>query len=116
MNSSPTEVAVISIIGLIAVIAISAFVDRKNRMSFDPTSWSARPRDRWRFIHDLLTSDRLRGMSRQEVVDLLGNPDYKSDCSFAYFLNGDKFGNKLRIRLTADGQVFKAKFEYGCGD
>ncbi len=53
-------------------------------------------------------------MSLEEATALLGNPDYKSTCSPAYYLNGDKFGNKLRLRLTADGCVHKAKFEGSC--
>ena len=109
-------IAIIVVIGLLAVIAIAAFIDRRNRLPFDPASWRARPHERWRFIHDLLDSERLRGITREEAAALLGNPDYESVCSLAYYLKGDKFGDKLRIRLTAEGQVFKAKFEYGCGD
>jgi hypothetical protein len=109
-------IAIIVAIGPLAVLAIAAFIDRSSRMSFDPASWLALPRERWRFIHDLLDSERLRGISREEAAALLGNPDYESASSLAYFLNGDRFGNKLRIRLTAEGRVFKARFEYGCGD
>src|SRR5260221_13311938 len=109
-------IAIIFVICLIGVIAMAAFLDRRNRMPFDPASWQIRPRERWRFIHDLLERERLRGMSREEAATLLANPDYESACSLAYYLKGDKFGNKLRIRLTAEGQVFKAEFEYGCGD
>jgi hypothetical protein len=109
-------IAVLVVIGLTAVIAIAVFIDRRNRMPFDPAAWRARPQERWRFIHDLLDSERLRGTSRDEAATLLGNPDYESVCSLAYYLKGDKFGDKLRIRLSAEGQVFKAKFEYGCGD
>lgn len=103
-----------TILGIIAVAMISEIIARWQRLPFDPASWQFRPRERCRLVHDLLKSERLRGSCREEILTLLGHPDYESGCSVAYYLTGDKFGDKLRIRIGADGRAYKAKMEHGC--
>jgi hypothetical protein len=98
----------------VIVYGLAAFIDRNRRKPFDPAQWQASPKDRWRLVHDLIKRTALTGLNRSDVVALLGKPDYESDCSIAYFLTGDQFGDKLRIRVSADGSVFKAKTEWGC--
>src|SRR3954467_9642882 len=105
---------IVALIALVCMTALAILLPRMQRLSFDPARWQTRPKDRWRLIHDLLRSERLRGMSHDEILALLGNPDYESGCSLAYYLTGKQFGDKLRIRLSPDGRLFKAKLEYGC--
>ena len=106
---------ILVVIGIVVLTALVNLPARMQRLPFEPTRWQARPRDRWRLIHDLLRSERLRGMSHDEILALLGTPDYESGCSLAYYLTGKQFGEKLRIRLNPDGRMFKAKLEDGCG-
>ena len=106
---------ILFLIALVVSAGLAFLLPRMQRLPFDPARWQTRPRDRWQLIHDLLNMERLRGMSHDEVLALLGNPDYESGCSLAYHLSGKRSGDRLRIRLGPDGRVFKAKLEIGCG-
>ena len=108
------EIALFVIAFAVVVFGLAMFVDRNRRKPFDPAQWRASPKDRWRLVHDLSQRTVLTGMSCSEVVALLGEPDYQSTCSIAYYLTADPFGDKLRFRVSADGCVFKAQMEYGC--
>src|SRR5262249_37332422 len=88
---------------IVVALGISLFIPRLLRRPFDPGRWKTRPRDRWRLVHDLLGNERLNGLRSHEIVDLLGYPDYASENSLAYYLTGQRFGDKLRVRLDRDG-------------
>jgi hypothetical protein len=106
------ELAIIA--AIVVVLVISLLIPRLSRRPFDPVRWHSCSRDRWRLAHDLLRSERLRGLRSNEIVALLGNPDYASENSLAYYLTGQRFGDKLRVRLNPDGCAYKVKIELGC--
>lgn len=99
---------------LIIIAILAVLYERIQWRPFSAARWHARPRDRWQIAHDLIRRAILSGMSRSEVVALLGKPEYESVCSMAYQLRGDRWGDKLRIRLGRDDRVFKSKLEFGC--
>ena len=108
------ETALLAIVVLVVVIAVAILSERLPRKPFNPALWQSRPAERRQIVYDLIKGSVLMGMARCDVIALLGKPDYQSDSSLAYWLTLDRFGDKLRLRIGADGRVFKAKFEMGC--
>lgn len=51
---------------------------------FTPEKWAEYPRQRTRMMESLKENYDIIGMSRDEVVELLGNPDNESENSLAY--------------------------------
>lgn len=63
-----------------------------NDIDFDSRKWQnweeseAAPSLRWRMAEDLISTHDLKGMSTDEVVELLGEPDNKNEGKWSYFL------------------------------
>ncbi len=108
------ETAILALVVVAVIIAAAIFNERLPRKAFNPTLWESRPSERRQIVYDLVRSTVLTGMTRRDVIALLGKPDYQSDSSLAYWLTSDRFGDKLQIRIGADGHVFKSKVEMGC--
>jgi hypothetical protein len=92
------------------------------RESFDSTSWKTSLTSdsldpiRLRMVDDLLHRHRLRGMTREEVVSLLGTPpetNYFPDYDLVYWLGSERryfsFDSAwwLAIKFGGDGRVSK---------
>ena len=93
--------------------------ERWNRLPFDSTAWKASHTDpiRLRMGDDLLRRHALTGMTRDEVVSLLGTPpetDYFRGYQFVYWLGPERSwmsidSEWLAIRFGKDGRVNRAE-------
>ncbi len=95
--------------------------DRMHRIPFDAQAWRSperEPRDifwppRLRMVDDLLRRHRLDGMTRQQVVALIGEPDqtgYFSNWDMVYWLGPERGGFRidsewLVLRLDSQQKV-----------
>jgi len=62
---------------LLLATAISLLLIDANQDQFSSERWADNPLERYRMINDLLESSRLKGISKEEVVKLLGRPNAK---------------------------------------
>ena len=62
---------------LLLAIAISLLLIDVNQDQFSNERWADNPLERYRMINDLLESSRLKDISKEEVLDLLGHPNAK---------------------------------------
>ncbi|HEY3137713.1 MAG TPA: hypothetical protein VGL29_16920 [Blastocatellia bacterium] len=98
------------------------------RESFDSTSWKTSLTSdsldpiRLRMVDDLLHRHRLRGMTREEVVSLLGKPpetNYFPEYDLVYWLGSERGYNSivsewwLVIKFGGDGRVSKTALVRG---
>jgi outer membrane protein assembly factor BamE (lipoprotein component of BamABCDE complex) len=107
---------------LVAVIALDRPTERLPRISFDSATWKRSVTEntqepvRLQMVDDLLHQHQLRGMTREEVVSLLGTPpktDYFRDYDFVYWLGPERSyisidSEWLAIKFGEDGRVRKA--------
>ncbi|GAB3417299.1 hypothetical protein [Niabella aquatica] len=65
---------------------------------------------RWDMMNDLRNRYHLEGMTRQEIIDLLGNPDSDDNTEISYFLGYSKKGintGSLTLTFNDNGAVAK---------
>ena len=63
------------------------------------TEWSLR----WDMMNSLRNSHQLKGMSKSELLKLLGEPDSKTEIEFSYYLGYSKRGiNTGRLTIKFD--------------
>ncbi len=91
---------ILALILLLPVIVVfSVFVrpayESMVATKFDSSAWRAGSHiERGRMHDDLLSSHRLNGMYREDVVALLGPPDHESDGHITYEIDlGERFGS-----------------------
>jgi hypothetical protein len=88
---------------IVAAICIGWFFfrddirERLSRRKFDPASWQSSQSStnaiRIRMVDDLLRSYQFRGMTRQQVVAIIGEPDkteYFKDWDMVYWLGPER--------------------------
>lgn len=87
---------------------------RLSQRTFDAIAWKqARSSDvsqRLRMAENLLARYELRGMSRAQVIELLGKPDGEDDSILVYLLGPERYGfgvdsEWLSLRLDSRGRV-----------
>jgi hypothetical protein len=84
------------------------------KTKFDSEKWKnwveteSEPSLRWDMIKSLKRTHELIGMPKERVIELLGEPNSKTDSTFNYYLgyskNGINTGN-LTIRFNEKGKV-----------
>ncbi|MEP0986548.1 hypothetical protein [Ekhidna sp.] len=57
------------------IFSISYYPDR----TFDKTTWEQKPYERYELTEDIIESELLIGLNKDEVTELLGNYDYTYD-------------------------------------
>ena len=70
---------------------------------------------RWDMRKDLVKNHKLIGLTVPEIIDLLGEPEKKSDSEFRYYLGMAKKGidtGSLIITIE-DGKVIEYRFRHG---
>jgi len=89
---------------------------------FDSTMWKSwtetesEPSLRWDMLNNLRNSHELKGKSSHEIIELLGNPDSKSDLEFSYYLGYSHHGiNTGRLTLFFDATGFVLDFTVNQG-
>lgn len=86
----------IQILLLLSIVFLSC----RSQERFDKVKWQTRedpafpPPSRKAMLQDLQSNYKLEGMSRSQIVELLGEPDYKDDSSIAYKVEV-KYGNDI---------------------
>ncbi|MGV6861354.1 MAG: hypothetical protein ACWA41_06255 [Putridiphycobacter sp.] len=76
------------------------------------TGMGPNPSLRWDMMNSLRNNYELKGKSKTEVIDLLGNPESKSDYDFGYYLGMSKHGidtGHLTIYFDQNKRVSKIK-------
>ena len=67
--------ASVVLIALVVTWSIGVLVPASGPESFEAAAWQSQPWTRWGMAHDLVASDRLLGVEREEVVSLLDYGD-----------------------------------------
>ena len=106
--------------GLIILIFTLSIISCNNN-KFDSEKWKnwieteSTLTLRWDMRKDLIKSHRLVGLSVSEIVDLLGEPDKKSDNEFRYYLGMARKGidTGSLILTIENGKVTDYKFWHG---
>jgi hypothetical protein len=97
--------------------------ERRNRLPFDSSTWKASLANnsndsiRLRMVDDLLRRHSLLGMTREDVMSLLGHPpktEYFRDYDFVYWLGPERSfmsidSEWLAVKFSEDGRVSKAR-------
>ncbi len=111
-SSSPFQRATFATIAILTLLVLSPFVyiygsmmlgpvkERYNRTAFDSAKWQDKARInldnpiRIRMIDDLLKKYSFQGMSRDEVTNILGEPDkteyFKDEWDMVYWLGPER--------------------------
>ena len=72
--------------------------------SQNESEWSLR----WDMMNSLRNNDKLKGMTKDEILELLGEPESKTSMKFIYYLGYSKHGmstGQLRIVFGENNQV-----------
>ena len=65
---------------LLSVLIFSCSIFGENKRNFNKESWANNAEHRYEMLDDLCENYIYIGMSRKEVLDLLGEPDANSTC------------------------------------
>ncbi len=86
-----------------------------SREKFDKTKWSIKDATdypyRDKMLNDLITNEKLKGLKKKEVIDLLGRPDRIDSSYLFYRIAQQRIGffplhtKTLVIKLTKDSTV-----------
>lgn len=97
---------------LVITLFYRPFVETLLAKKFDPSAWQVGSQvERGRMVRDLISSDKLLGLSREQVVGVLRDPNERSTASMSYTVDiGHRFGlhpwtYQLRIEFKEDGTV-----------
>ena len=98
-------------VGLLGVFSVWVIHPGYTRQDFRSNLWKdASAEERGWMVDDLLQQRRLVGMSKQEVVSLLGSPNHEGEVNFFYSVGymGTRrelpFAFPYRLILTFDGE------------
>jgi outer membrane protein assembly factor BamE (lipoprotein component of BamABCDE complex) len=108
-----------ALVALALLAGVIWFAVRPGR-HFDPSLWSNSQTSesvRLRMADDLIRNRRLLGLTRQEVVTLLGEPlktEYFKEFDFVYYLGSERGfmgidSEWLVLKLGQDGRVNRAR-------
>ena len=101
---------------IFGMIALIGFVLKRNisHERFDSTKWKTWTESeaelslRWDMMNSLRNNYELKGKTKTEIIELLGNSESKSDSEFGYYLGmakrGIEIGN-LTIKFDKNGKV-----------
>jgi len=84
----------------------------KDNLKFDPDLWKAsRPADRLRMVPSLLTGNLLKGRSKYDVRQVLGNPDRERETDEIQYSLGERFIDLVTLSFTrdSDGRISDAQ-------
>jgi hypothetical protein len=114
-NPNMTAALVIVIGLMLAILASDSALRLAFGRGFDLQRWRERPASRWRDVDDLINSRILQGMTRDQVVGMLGEPQRRTAHCFVYKLNEWMMSDALRVRFDERGRVLKARWDMdGC--
>jgi outer membrane protein assembly factor BamE (lipoprotein component of BamABCDE complex) len=114
------------IIGQILLIMLTVLMISScdSKQKFNSEEWKKKGID-WRMtdvrekmVDDLIQSDTLQGMSKEQVIELLGHPESENEDELEYLIR-EKYGtdidpeyiSSLIIEFDDDGQVRNYKIE-----
>ena len=86
------------LVQLIFVLTTLSSVLTSCRIEFNSEEWKsweeseAEPSLRWNMTVDLVSDYELKGMSAEQVIELLGEPENRSNNEFRYFLGHSGHG------------------------
>ena len=108
-DPGPIEYSIIIGILVLTGLYLVHFVFKP--IAFDSAAWKAgTPAVRHRMVDDLLTkTGGLKGMTREEVLTLLGKPDHES-AEKNYLRYVTEYFMALNIKLDPAGKVIDAQF------
>ena len=109
---------------LIGLLTILQAVSCSTNQKFDSDKWQQKGVDWWmmdvreKMIDDLIQSDTLIGLTKNEIVELLGEPEVEREAEFEYLIR-EKYGtdidpeyiSNLRIAFDKDGYVASCEIE-----
>lgn len=78
--------------------------DRWKNWTESETEWSLR----WDMMNSLRNNYKLTGMTKDEIIDLLGEPESQTPTKFTYYLGMAKKGidtGRLTIQFNENGKV-----------
>ena len=71
-------------VGLIFTwISIETYYPEKE---FDKEKWAENVEKRYKYADDLVDNEKLIGLTRQEIKEILGEPEYESKSSMTYYI------------------------------
>lgn len=71
-------------VGLIFIwISIETYYPEKD---FDQVKWNENVEKRYEYADDLVDNEKLIGLTRQEIKEMLGEPEYETESSMTYYI------------------------------
>ena len=97
----------ILILAVIIVLMLSTYSIYKYTHTFTRERWDSFPALRTRYIDDFLTKYPIRGMTRDQIIELLGEPESGDLNTMVYTLGGSTFVKieAIDIYLDESGKV-----------
>lgn len=86
----------------VAIVGLGWWVYRGPR-AFDGDVWRNRPTERLRMIEDLLRGERLKGMTKKEVVVLLGEGSEAKESALVYRVGSDGMIDDVWLEVVFEG-------------
>ena len=92
----------------------SAFATYYPERDFDKEKWTENLEKRYEYADDLVDNQKLIGLSRQKIEEMLGKPEYEKENSMTYYIGfspRNLFGidpDFLEIEFK-DGKVYKTR-------
>ncbi|PRY08986.1 hypothetical protein CLV24_11937 [Pontibacter ummariensis] len=102
---------------IVGVVVILVLLMKGNipHERFDSTKWKTADLNseanwslRWDMMNSLRNNHKLVGKSKSEIIELLGEPESKTNSTFRYYLGYSKNGintGSLIIKFDAEGRV-----------
>ena len=85
-----------------------AFATYYPERDFDKEKWTANIEKRYEYADDLVDSDMLIGLTKTEIKELLGKPEYENENSMTYYI-----GFSPRHLFGIDPDYLEITFENG---
>ncbi|MBI2729787.1 MAG: hypothetical protein HYX40_03390 [Sphingobacteriales bacterium] len=109
---------------LLLLLLFTALLSCQNQIKFESTKWKTKeypeapPQNRKKMFKDLITNYKLIGVSKNDLVNLLGEPDYPTDSIMLYLIDEDYgtdidpiYTKYLSFQLNSDSVVKDFKIE-----
>jgi hypothetical protein len=102
----PMKIYPIILIGLTTLVMTSCDAEQK----FNAAEWKQKELDWWmtdtreKMVGDLMESDTLIGLTRVEVIELLGLPESQTETEMTYLIR-EKFGSDIDPEYISDLQI-----------
>ncbi|MCL2671314.1 MAG: hypothetical protein FWF10_04685 [Clostridiales bacterium] len=99
---------------LFALLVGTAHLANAYLADFTQEKWQRYPRDRYMMLEDLKKNHDIIGMSTEEVIALLGEPNVKSDKAYTYYCSENSYSGlwQVEFQLEDSKVVGIRKFYY----